>query len=117
MSTHLQNNPAKFLATIKRDDVKNTIKALWAIPYDADPILEPEYMGLTNGQVIMMKQVELAVKGDGSALDRLLDRMIGKPEQVNKNLNVQGTYKEFMEEVARQEGMIDVEPSAASSDQ
>lgn len=117
MTTPCLNNTVKFLSTIKRDDVKNTIKALWSLTYDADPILEPDYIGLTNGQVIMMKQVELAVKGDGASIDRLLDRMIGKPEQVNKNLNVQGTYKEFMEEVARQEGIIDVESGTTASDQ
>lgn len=115
MPTPCLNSINQVLATVKRDDVKSTIRALWSQPYDADPILEPEYVGLTHGQAILFKQMELATKGDGSAVDRLLDRMVGKPEQVNKNLNVQGTYKEFMEEVARQEGIIDVEPSATDS--
>lgn len=115
--TPYSNDCVKALSTIKRDDVRNTIKSLWSLRYDADPILEPEFVGLTNGQVIMLRQVQLAANGDGTAVDRLLDRMIGKPEQINKNLNVQGTYKEFMEEVARQEGIIDVEPSTTASDQ
>lgn len=102
-------HPAQYLATIKQADVKANIKALWCAPYDADPILEPEFVGLTHGQVILMQQMKKAIAGDGESTDRLMDRMIGKPEQVNKNLNVQGTYKDFMEEVAKAEGIIDVD--------
>lgn len=102
-------HPAQYLASVKLDDVKATIKALWAAPYDADPLLEPELVGLSQGQVILMKQVQMAISGDGAATDRLLDRLIGKPEQTNKNLNVSGTYKDFLEEVAVAEGIIDAE--------
>lgn len=110
-------HPRQVLANTKRDDVKANIKALWCMPYDADPLLEPEYVGLTYGQVVLMKQVQLAARGDGSSVDRILDRMIGKPEQINKNLNIQGTYAEFMEQVAQAEGIIDVDPTTATSDQ
>lgn len=107
-------HPAQVLAHIRRDDVKANIRALWSAPYDADPILEPEFVGLTHGQVILMQQMKRAVEGDGSATDRILDRLIGKPEQVNKNLNVQGTYAEFMERVALAEGIIDVDASSTT---
>lgn len=112
----LNKHPAQILANIRRDDVKANIKALWCALYDADPILEPDYVGLTYGQVVLLQQVQQAARGDGTATDRLLDRLIGKPEQVNKNLNVQGTYKEFMEEVAKAEGIIDVDARATTSD-
>ena len=102
-------HPAEYLATIKSDDIKANIKALWCMPYDADPILEPELMGLTMGQVVLYKQMRLALRDSGEATDRLLDRGWGKPEQTNKNLNVSGTYKDFLEEVAKAEGIIDVE--------
>lgn len=105
----LSIHPAQVLANIKRDDVKANIKALWSAPYDADPILEPDYVGLTHGQVILFQQMKFAIKGDGNATDRLLDRMIGRPEQINKNLNVSGTYRDFLEEVAIAEGIIDAE--------
>lgn len=100
-------HPAQYLATIKSSNVKASLTALWDMPYDADPILEPEFVGLTHGQVIMSQQVQQAIRGEGAAVDRLLDRMIGKPEQVNKNLNVNTTYKEFLEEVAKAEGELD----------
>lgn len=99
-------HPAQYLATVRRHDVKANIKAIWSMPYDADPILEPECVGLTHGQVILMGQFKSALAGSGDAVDRLLDRMIGKPEQVNKNLNLGGSYKDFLEEVAKLEGNL-----------
>lgn len=113
----LSIHPAQVLAHVKRDDVKANIRELWCAPYDADPILEPDFVGLTHGQVILLQQMRLAARGEGGAVDRVLDRLIGKPEQVNKNLNVQGTYKDFLEEVARKEGIIDVDARTTDQDQ
>lgn len=105
--TILAIHPAQALAAVKKSDIKANIIALWNTPYDADPILEPEMVGLTHGQVVLMQQVKMAVRGDGAAVDRLLDRMIGKPESINKNLNANMSYKDWLEEVAKQEGIID----------
>lgn len=102
-------HPAQYLATIKADDVKSNIKAMWLMPYDADPILEPEFVGLTQGQVVLAQQFKAAARGDGAAVDRLLDRMVGKPEQVNKNVNLNGTYKDWLEEIAKAEGIINAD--------
>lgn len=102
-------HPAQYLALIKVDDVKANIKQFWTMPYDGDPILEPELVGLTFGQVILFRQVQQAAHGLGESVDRLLDRMIGKPEQLNKNINVHGSYKDWLEEVAKAEGVIDVD--------
>lgn len=98
-----------YLSLVKNDDVKANIKALWNMPYEADEILEPEFVGLTYGQVILFQQIKTAVRGDGQATDRILDRMIGRPEQVNKNLNVSGTYAEWLDQIAKQEGIIDAD--------
>lgn len=102
-------HPAMYLSLVKNDDVKANIKALWNMPYEADEILEPEFVGLTYGQVILFQQIKTAVRGDGQATDRILDRMIGRPEQVNKNLNVSGTYAEWLDQIAKQEGIIDAD--------
>lgn len=116
-------HPAQFLALIKQDDVKANIKQFWVMPYDADPILESELVGMTYGQVILFRQIQQAAKGLGESVDRLLDRMIGKPEQLNKNINVNKSYKDWLEEVAISEGIIDVDgrvvsegPSPSSSE-
>lgn len=102
-------HPAQYLANIKSSKIKESLTALWDMPYDADPILEPEFVGLTHGQVIMSRQVQMAIQGDGGSVDRLLDRMIGKPEQVNKNLNLNASYRDFLDEVAKAEGQIDAD--------
>jgi len=89
---------------------------MWDQPYNACPITEPEFEGMTYGQVILKKQVLYAAGGDPAAFDRVLDRMVGKPLQANVNTNLSGSYKDFLEDVARQEskdnppdGAIDVE--------
>ena len=105
----LATHPAQMLALVKKSDIKANIVALWNTPYDADPILEPEMVGLTYGQKILMEQVKMAARGDGAAVDRLLDRMIGKPEQINKNLNATMGYKDWLEQVAKEEGIIDAD--------
>ncbi|MDE1866580.1 MAG: hypothetical protein KGI08_02570 [Thaumarchaeota archaeon] len=111
-------NPAKYLALVKKDDIKGTLKEIWTMPYDADPILEPEFTGLTYGQVILMEQAKRAIGGDGGAVDRILDRLIGKPEQINKNMNISGTYAEWLEQIDKMEKeTIDVEPTTTRSDQ
>ena len=111
-------HPAKYLAQIKKDDVKGALKVIWGMPYDADPILEPDFIGLTTGEVIMLVQAKRAIEGDGSAVDRILDRMIGKPEQLNKNLNLTGSYAEWLEQIDKMEkDIVDVESRPINSDQ
>lgn len=99
----------QYLAAVKLEDVKGNIKQFWTMAYEADPVLEPELVGMTYGQVILFRQIQLAARGEGTSVDRLLDRMIGKPEQLNKNVNVNKSYKDWLEEVALEEGIIDVD--------
>ena len=108
-------HPADFLAGIRKGDVRETIAQLWAMPYPADPILEPECDGLTYGQVAVLRQMTAAANGVGEALDRILDRLIGRPVMVNKNLNVQASYKDYLDEIARKEGLLNEGPSDVTS--
>ena len=106
-------HPGQVLSAFKTADVKANLTEIWNMPYPADPILEPEKIGLTYGQVAMLIQVSDAAKGNGLAFDRVLDRMIGKPQTLNTNVNIGGSYKDFLDEVAKQEssqeGIIDAE--------
>lgn len=106
-------HPAQILAHAKTRDVKETITLLWNTVYPADPILEPDFIGLTYGQVILLKEMTNAINGNPTSLDRILDRMLGKAAQINTNLNINKTYKDFLDEVAAKEleneGIIDVE--------
>jgi len=105
-------HPSQYLANLKSQDLKANMQLMLDMPYDADPILEPEFIGMTYRQVIIYRQIQLAVKGDGAAVDRIWDRIEGRPTQVNTNVNVNGTYKDFLTEVARKEGFIDVDATS-----
>lgn len=113
--SHRRNRPigghaAQILANIKKEDVGQNMRELWCMEYPADPILEPDLVGLTYGQVALYRQMHRASAGSGEAFDRVLDRMVGKPLQATLNKNINGTYKDFLEEVAKEEGnIIDVE--------
>lgn len=74
---------------------------------------------MTYGQVAMFKQVALAAQGDPGAFDRVLDRIVGRPLQVNHNVNANKSYKDFCIEIAKEEGILDADiigPGAGSTD-
>lgn len=91
------------LSPLKGASIKTNIQALWDLPYPADPLIEPEFEGLTYGQVACYKQMQKAANGDGEALERIMDRLIGRPVSTNTNLNINKTYKDFLDEVAANE--------------
>lgn len=118
----LPPHPAQAMGRIKASEVKSSIEAIWNHPYPACPILEPDLVGLTYGQVAIVKQVQMAAGGDPGAFDRILDRMIGRPLQVNHNVNANKSYKDFCIEVAKEEGILDADvvppgPGGESSQQ
>jgi hypothetical protein len=84
------------------------------MPYPADPLLEPEFVGLTYYQVGLINQARLMgfqCKESIGALEFFTDRTIGKPAQVNVNVGVESeTYLAFLDKIAKAEGeIIDVE--------
>lgn len=69
-----------------------------------DPLgLEPEFHGLTNAEVMMIRVARRAAAGDFSATDMILDRVLGKPKQSSENVNVKVTYEDFLREQAAKE--------------
>ena len=111
-------NPARYLATLKAQasDVRAMIGAISDMPYPADPIVEPEFVGLTYYQVGLIRQAQLMGIGSLEALEFFTDRRIGKPAQTNLNINTDAeTYTSFLEKIARaEEGsseVIDVTPT------
>lgn len=109
MTNQLQPlHPGQILAESRSQEIKANLKSLWNMPYPADPVLEPELAGMTYGQVALMRQIIAAANGVGEAVDRVMDRLIGRPAQINTNLNVGASYKDFLDEVARAEGIINV---------
>ena len=111
----LAQNPAEYLAKLKLkfQDTRAQIRAVMNMPYPADPLIEPELAGLTYYQVGLIRQAQLAGVGSLEALEFFTDRDIGKPAQVNANVNISAeSYADFLKRIAVAEGeIIDVEPS------
>ena len=110
MPTH----PAEYLAKLKTlpSDARKQIANIAHMPYPADPLLEPELVGLTYYQVGLLKQAGGMAVGCLDSMEFFTDRLIGRPAQVNLNLNAQAeSYTDFLDRIAKaEEGVIEVEP-------
>jgi hypothetical protein len=109
MPTH----PAEYLARLKTlpSDARKQIANIAHMPYPADPLLEPEFVGLTYYQVGLLKQAGGMAVGCLDSMEFFTDRLIGRPAQVNLNVNANAeSYTEFLDRIAKAEGeTIDVE--------
>ena len=114
MTLELAKHPAEVLALFKDADFKSQAKHLWSVTYPADPVLEPDLIGLTYGQAITYTQMRKAACGNDAAVDRVLDRLYGKAVQTNTNVNVNASYKDFLDEVAKQEGISKENPDGVT---
>ena len=65
----MAEHPLHYLGNIKAKDARGQISAVMEMPYPADPLVEPEYVGLTYYQVALIRQAELAARH--SSLDSL----------------------------------------------
>ena len=104
-------HPAEYLAKLKLafNDTRGQIRAVMNMPYPADPLLESELVGLTYYQVGLIRQAQLAGVGSLDALEFFTDRDIGKPAQLNLQVNATESYAEFLKKIAIAEGeVIDV---------
>jgi hypothetical protein len=108
----MAENPAQYLARLKTkfNDARAGISGIAHMPYPADPLVEPELVGLSYYQVGVLRQAELMGIGSLDALEFFSDRLIGKPAQVNLNVNTTESYSDFLKRIAVAEGeIIDVE--------
>ena len=65
--------------------------------------IDVEFEGKTNGEVAMMRLTEAAARGDLKALDMLMDRVTGKPKITTENKNLNLTYEDLLDQIARKE--------------
>ena len=115
LPTHIMPiHPAEYLAKLKTlpSDARKQIANIAHMPYPADPLLEPEFVGLTYFQVGLLKQAGGMALGLMDSMEFFADRLIGKPAQVNLNLNAQAeSYTDFLDRIAKaEEGVIEAEP-------
>ncbi len=67
--------------------------------------IDPEFEGLSNGEVMLIRLAREAANGDQSAMTILLDRILGKPKFQAEVKTLSFTYQEFLEELARKENV------------
>lgn len=84
--------------------LSEVIQAALNLIYEHDPIAEPEFEGLTNREVMVLRLVKQATKyGDMKAFDRVADRLEGKPRQIQETFKSDKTYLEYLQELADEE--------------
>lgn len=97
-----------------KEVVKKVLQAAASLPYEGEggfPGLDPELFGHTKLEVAMIRLMRQAAGGDLEAIKIILDRLMGKPEQLSKSLEVKGTYKDFLEVLSKKEKGEDESPT------
>lgn len=61
---------------------------------------EEKYIGYAKGEVMSLREAQMAAEGDLDAIRHINDRILGKPKQQIDNLNVSISYKDYLEELA-----------------
>ena len=105
-------HPLKYLGEVSAIDCRKQLTAVASMPYPADPLVEPEFVGLTYYQVALIRQAELAARhGSLDSMEFISDRIMGKPAQVNVNVSAGESYTDFLKQIAEEEEkVIDVKP-------
>ena len=71
------------------------------------------FSGMTNIEVMIVKRTELAAKtGDDDRIERVLDRLVGKPKTKGEIHAVSETYEQFLERTAKGKAPRDVTPES-----
>lgn len=94
--------------TFTKAQIGEMALAALSLPYH-DPLgLEPEFAGVTNAEVMMIKMARKAATGDIAATEMLLDRVLGKPKQTSEVQSLHLTYEDFLKDLVRKS---DVQPA------
>jgi len=100
-------------AVINKQVLADQLVTMLSLPYKGKAIAndlgqtefipDPTYEGLTNAQVMLAKLVEGASAGSLEHTRELLDRLLGKPKQHVESVNMQLTYEDYLDQLAKQE--------------
>lgn len=87
------------------------MKSALSSPYNGK---DPKKLGMSKGEAAFLSLAEFAQEGDVTALETLLNRLLGKPIQQINSLNVSASLSEFLGSLAAE--MEKVEPFADEVD-
>ena len=89
-------------------EISRQILDVVALPYTG---MEPDKFGMTLLEAALFAAAKKAADGDVDALSRLLDRLLGKPQQTV--VTATGTLADFLNQIALQESIdVPVVPTA-----
>lgn len=102
-----------------RAQVSEIAMAAASLPYsepDDELALElglptSEFYGRPNLEVMLIKQARNAARsGDPDVIEKVLDRLIGKPKTTSENLNISRSYEDVLNDIAAREAQpVDAE--------
>ncbi len=93
---------------ISKEAVSQLPLTVLSLPYRRTKLeielgIDEVFEGKTNGEVALMRLAVNAARGDMKAIDMLLDRVTGKPKITTENKNLNLTYENLLDSIARKE--------------
>lgn len=86
---------------LSKQNVEDLAVAALSLPYVGDPLgLYPEFDGMTNAEVMLVKLARQAADGSMDATEILLDRVLGRPKQSVESKTFRMTYEDLLREKA-----------------
>ena len=96
--------------SLAKEQLQQIYHAAAAAPYigDWNPLtsqyeVEPEFQGMTNAEVAILRQARKAANGDQKATETFFDRLLGKPKQAVESISMRMSYSEYLDLLAQQE--------------
>lgn len=95
-----------------KESINALTRAAFALPYNPKTEIDPDtgervplesemqYLGYTQGEVMVMRACESAANGDLDTFKYLMDRVGGKAVQAVENINVSASLEQYLAAVA-----------------
>jgi len=83
---------------ITPSEVLSQLKDVFRMPYMGKDL---DKVGMSLIEAALYSAMKAAADGDTDALEKMLNRIMGRPLQSVQNLNVNGTLKELLDGIAR----------------
>lgn len=85
-------------AAITPSEILEQLKSVVCLPYNGRDL---DKVGMTLIEAALFAAAKKAADGDTDALEKVLNRLMGKPLQQVQNLNMTTTLKEFLDVISR----------------
>lgn len=87
---------------LTKNQIQDAITAAVSQPYHDPENKEPQFAGMTNMEVMLIKMVRSAARtGDSKDAGAILDRILGKPKQTTETTTFAANYQDYLAEIER----------------